>query len=209
MGWGSEGEGEDARVAFLRHPRRLGIFGGTFDPIHLGHLVIAERARSDLALDLLLFVVAGDPPHKQSVVASAQDRLRMVQLATRDNPCFAVSDIEVRRAGHSYTVDTLRELREDRPRADFFFLLGSDSLSDLPAWHVPEDIAALATLAVVPRPGWESGGYEGLGSVVLVNCPQLDISSSAVRAMFRSGHSARYLVPDPVLEYVAERGLYR
>lgn len=194
-------------MAFLRHPRRLGVFGGTFDPVHFGHLIIAERARSDLALDLVLFVVAGDPPHKQSVIAPAQDRVRMVKLATSDNPSFDVSDIELHRTGHSYTVDTLRELREDRSRADFFFLLGSDSLADLPTWRAPEDIASLATLAVVPRPGWEADGERA--DLVLLDAPRLGISSSEVRGMLRSGRSVRYLVPDQVLAYVAERGLYR
>lgn len=194
--------------------RRLGVFGGTFDPPHQGHLVIAERAREELALDAVLFVVASQPPHKgQQVVAPAEDRVGMVERAIADNSGFACSAMELGRPGPSYTVDTLDAIHRDDPRSELFFLLGSDSLRELGTWHRPEELVALATLVVLPRPGiapeLPQARWASAARLVALDVPGLDIASSGLRERLSRGQGVRYLVPDPVLAYIAERGLYR
>ena len=191
--------------------RRLGLFGGTFDPPHFGHLALAEWARESLRLDLVLFVPAGQPPHKRrSDLSAAKDRLAMTRLAVRGQPAFRVSSIETRRTGPSFTVDTLRLLRDRYPGARCFLLIGADSLADLDHWRDPEEIVKLATLAVAIRPGERiprATRAFGRRPVWLDN-PGLEISSSAIRARARSGRSIRYLVPDAVARYIERRGLY-
>ena len=133
--------------------RRIGLFGGTFDPPHLGHLVLAEWARMRLRLDRVVFMPAGTPPHKRGRrLTDAAHRLAMTRLAVRGNPAFVVSAFEARRAGPSFTVDTLRHLRGRQPGARFYLLMGADSLADFPTWHQPGEIARLATLVVAARP---------------------------------------------------------
>ena len=134
--------------------RRIGLFGGTFDPPHLGHLVLAEWARARLRLDRVVFVPAGTPPHKRGRrLTDAALRLVLTQLAVRGNPAFTVSGFEARRAGPSFTVDTLRHFHARQPGARFYLLMGADSLADFPDWHEPAEIARLATLVVAARPG--------------------------------------------------------
>ncbi|MBI2913068.1 MAG: nicotinate-nucleotide adenylyltransferase [Chloroflexi bacterium] len=196
---------------------RLGVLGGTFDPVHLGHLILGETAREQLRLERLLFVVARQPWRKAArAVAPAEHRLAMLRLAAAGNPWFEVSTMELERPGPTYTVDTLEGLRRENRGAELFFLVGSDALLDLPNWRQPERIVELATLALARRPG---GGLErgdlserlpGLTSrVVEIDMPLIDISASAVRERVRKGLSIRYLAPEAVEAYIRELGLYR
>ena len=201
--------------------RRIGILGGTFDPPHLGHLLIAETARVGLGLESVLFVPAGEPWLKSGQrITPAEHRLRMVQLAIADNPDFCVSDCEVRRRGASYTVDTLRELRGAyRPETELYFIVGSDVLDQFHRWKEPDCILELCRLAVIERPGGPANGIGALaerfpdgvasGAVVSVAGPRVDFSASELRRILAAGLSTRYQIPDTVAEYIAEHGLYR
>jgi nicotinate-nucleotide adenylyltransferase len=202
--------------------RRIGIFGGTFDPPHVGHLVLAEWARARLRLDRVVFVPAGMPPHKRGRrLTDAALRLVLTQLAVRGNRAFTVSGLEARRAGPSFTVDTLRQFHARQPGARLYLLMGEDSLADFPNWHEPGEIARLATLVVAARPGpalpARGAGTRGRALVpararariVSLDNPIVAISSSALRARARAGRSLRYLVPDAVAAYVVRHRLYR
>ena len=201
--------------------RRIGILGGTFDPPHLGHLLIAETARIALQLESVLFLPAGEPWLKsgQRVTPSSR-RLRMVQLAVADNPDFCVCDCEVRRSGATYTVDTLRELRAAYPDvAEFYFIVGSDVLGQFHRWKEPEAILSLCRLAVIERPGAPANGVVMLaerfpdaiaaGAVVSVAGPRVDFSASELRRILAAGQSARYQIPDAVADYISRHSLYR
>jgi nicotinate-nucleotide adenylyltransferase len=198
--------------------RRLGILGGTFDPIHHGHLLAAEEACHQLALDRVLFVPAGLPPHKPArPISSADHRVHMVELAITGKPHFALSRVDVDRPGPSYTVDTLELLRAGwGPDPRFFFIEGNDSLSDVASWYQPRRLIELCDLAVVARPGAQIDLPElerrlpGItGRIHWVQIPLLQISSSDLRARVRSGRSISYLVPREVEDYIRRHGLYR
>jgi nicotinate-nucleotide adenylyltransferase len=189
---------------------KLGILGGSFDPIHLGHLRAAENARDALGLDRVLFVPAGQPPHKTgATLAPAGDRFAMVALATAGHPAFVPSDRELVRPGASYTVDTLEELRRERPSDDLVLLVGSDTLAEMSSWREPERIFALCAVAVFERPGSPRGEPPRGARVLEVKGQGLLLSASSVRALLREGKSVRYLVPEPVADFIAKRGLYR
>ncbi|GIV80712.1 MAG: putative nicotinate-nucleotide adenylyltransferase [Anaerolineae bacterium] len=197
---------------------RLGVFGGTFDPPHLGHLILAETAADCLALHRVLFVPAADPPHKHAsaIRASAEHRLAMTALAIADNARFALSRVDMDRPGPHYTVDMLRLLEEQHPGAELFLLLGSDSLRDLPAWSRPAELLTLARLGVMQRPGAvpDLDALERLlpglrERLHWIPAPPLDLASSAIADLIAAGRSVRYLVPDRVLEYITAHGLYR
>jgi nicotinate-nucleotide adenylyltransferase len=195
---------------------RLGVLGGTFDPPHLGHLVLAEAAREQLGLDKLLWVPTGDPWRKSSAVVSpAEHRCAMVRLAVEDNPAFELSTIEVDREGPSYSVDTLTALGKDFPLWEHFFILGLDALRDLPNWRQPERVIELATLAVAPRGGERPDAAEldallpGLSErVTWLVMPRIDISATELRS--RAGHrlSLHYQVLPSVEAYISHHGLY-
>lgn len=198
--------------------RRLGILGGTFDPIHHGHLLAAEEARYQLALDRVLFVPAGSPPHKtKRAITPAHHRLRMVELAIAGKPYFGLSRVDLERPGPHYTVDTLALLRAEwGPEPAFFFIEGNDSLLDVPDWRQPWQLIELCELAVVTRPGAEIDLVElerqvpGLTARIhWVPMPLLQISSSDLRVRVREGRSISYLVPPAVEAYVEAHGLYR
>ena len=201
--------------------QRIGILGGTFDPPHLGHLLIAETARVALSLDAALFLPAGQPWLKSGRrITPAAHRLRMVQLAVADNPHFAVCDREVRRPGPSYTADTLESLRAKMPAdAILYFIVGSDVLPDFHRWNRPERVLDLCRLAVFRRPGGPADGIALLrerfpravaaGAAVPVPGPQVDFSASELRRLLAMGRSTRYRIPEPVAAYIAEHGLYR
>ena len=201
--------------------RRIGILGGTFDPPHLGHLLIAETARVALGLESVVFVPTGEPWLKSGQrITPAAHRLRMVQLAVADNPNFCVSDCEVRRSGATYTVDTLRELRSGYGSdADFYFIVGSDVLDQFHRWKEPDCILDLCRLAVIERPGGPAEGIDTLaerfpdaieaGAVVPVAGPRVDFSASELRRILAAGLSTRYQITDAVAAYIAEHGLYR
>ena len=197
---------------------RLGILGGTFDPIHHGHLVAAEEACHQLALDRVLFVPAGSPPHKPSrPISPAHHRLRMLELAIAGKPYFALSRVDVDRPGPCYTVDTLELLQAQwGSQSTLFFIEGADSLADILTWYRPRRLIELAELAIVGRPGVEIDLAEleqklpGLTARThWVQMPLLEISSSDLRARVCEGRSISYLVPPVVEAYIQEHGLYR
>jgi nicotinate-nucleotide adenylyltransferase len=198
--------------------RRLGILGGTFDPIHHAHLVLAQEVRHQLGLDLVLFMPAGDPPHKPGrPISPAHHRVRMLELAIAGKPYFAISGIDLDRPGPSYTVEALRLLRREwGPTPVFFFVEGADSLAEILNWYHPERLIDLAEIAVVDRPGVQvdlaglEGRLPGLSARLhWVRMPLLEISASDIRARVRDGRPISYLVPPAVEAYIAEHELYQ
>ena len=196
---------------------RLGIMGGTFDPIHNGHLVTAEQAFDDLSLDLVVFMPAGRPAFKlDKSVTSGEERFAMTLLATADNPHFVASRFEVDREGVTYTADTLRLLRELYPdNVEFYFITGADAITEIVSWRDASDIARLAHLVAATRPGydldraWDAIAASGLDfDVTYLSVPALAISSSYLRERVGAGQSLRYLTPDPVTGYLHKHGLY-
>lgn len=191
-------------------PRRVGVFGGSFDPVHVGHLILAEEAVTRLRLDRLLFVPAARPAHKRTrALAPIADRVAMLRLATRGNPRFAVSRIEADLPGVAYTVRTLERLARAE-RASLYFLMGQDSLEEFGTWREPARILSLARLAVLPR---GDGRRPRLAPalrrrVVFLDAPRVGVSSTEIRRRLRSGRSVRYWVPEPVLAYLERHGLY-
>jgi nicotinate-nucleotide adenylyltransferase len=198
--------------------QRLGIYGGTFDPPHLGHLILAETAADNLHLAQVVFVPAGEPPHKtpHEVHAPAAHRLAMVERAITDNPRFALSRVDMDRPGPHYSVDMLHLLREDYPGEEFFFLIGSDSLRDLPTWSRPKELIELASLGVMRRHGIEPDletlerTIPGISRrIAWIDAPTLEIASRVLVERIAAGRSVRYQVPDTVSRYIKEHKLYR
>jgi len=195
---------------------RLGVLGGTFDPVHYLHLILAEGAREQLSLDKVLFVPAGQPWRKADrAITPPEHRVAMLRLACRRNDAFVISTLEIDRGGPSYTIDTLQELHGARPDAKLFFILGEDAFADLPNWKSPELIKRRATLAVAGRaiestaadtPLPPNGPTIGL---VRLASPLLAISASDIRGRVRQGRSIRYLVAPEVERYIIEHGLYK
>jgi nicotinate-nucleotide adenylyltransferase len=197
---------------------RIGILGGTFNPPHLAHLVCAQEAHAQLALDRVVLMPAGIPPHKPLPPADPgpEERLRLCRLAIDGDARFDVSRLELDRPGRSYTVDTLRLLRERDPQDELTFIVGGDMAESLPAWRDPEAVLSLATLAVAERRGAKREAIErvlaplaGADRVVFFDMPRVDVSSSMIRERVAAGRPIRYLVPDAVAEEIAARGLYR
>ena len=191
--------------------RRIGLVGGTFDPPHLGHLVVAECALVELGLDEVRLLVAGEPWMKSAVsnVSDAADRAALVEAAVADAPGLICDAREVGRAGPTYTADTLAELRAEDPDAEYFFVLGEDAAHALPDWERITDAFALATFVVVTRPGNEPPDESLLpGPIVHLEIPQLYVSSTDLRARFARGGATRWLVPPSVDAEVRRRGLY-
>jgi nicotinate-nucleotide adenylyltransferase len=198
---------------------RVGILGGTFNPPHVAHLVCASEAASQLELDRVLLTPVALAPHKDTtdVDPGPEERLALCRLAVQGDERFDVCDVEVRRGGPSYTVDTLRELHARMPEDDLTFILGGDIALGLPSWHEPEAVLALATLAVAERGGAErrdvaarlQESFPGVQPPRFFDMPRLDISSSQIRRRIAQGRSIRYLVPDPVAEHIARGKLYR
>ena len=196
---------------------RLGIMGGTFDPIHHGHLVAAEQAFDDLSLDLVVFMPAGRPAFKQDKgVTSAEDRYAMTLLATADNPHFVVSRFEIDREGVTYTADTLRLLRELYPaNVEFYFITGADAITEIVTWRDAGDIARLAHLVAATRPGYDlDRAWDTIAAsefdfdVTYLSVPALAISSSYLRERVQAGQSLRYLTPNSVTGYLHKHALY-
>ncbi len=199
---------------------RIGLFGGTFDPIHLGHLILAERCREDAGLDEVWFLPSYRPPHKAgAAVTRFEHRCDMVALAIVGQPLFRVEPIEKELPPPSYTAETLAELRRRRPDDSFALILGADSLIDLPHWHEPRRVLEQAEVVVAPRPGVEVWTADRLAAAVglpreavrltAVACPLIEIASRDLRRRVADGRSIRFLVPRPVEEYIREKGLYR
>jgi nicotinate-nucleotide adenylyltransferase len=198
--------------------QRLGIMGGTFDPIHHGHLVTAEEALIQLRLDRVIFIPAGIPVAKtRSDISSAEDRFLMTVLGTASNPDFRVSRIEMDRPGPTYTVDTLEQLTDEMGAdTEFFFIMGADTVSEVLEWKDPERVVALTRFVAATRPGYDFSSLEGSEAselfgdrMTLMEGPGLDVSSTEVRERVRRGQPLRYLVPDLVASYIDKTGLYR
>ena len=195
--------------------RRIGVMGGTFDPIHQGHLVAAEEARWQFDLDQVVFVPTGQPWQKPVGVSPAEDRYRMTELATASNPGFTVSRLEVDHPGPTYTVDTLRRLRAAQPDgARLFFIIGADAMLQILTWKEPDQVLALTELIAATRPGFDldrlvSQVPGAAGRVHRMDIPALAISSSDLRARVARGVPIRYLVPDEVARYIHDHALYR
>ncbi|MHB8376511.1 MAG: nicotinate-nucleotide adenylyltransferase [Dehalococcoidia bacterium] len=191
---------------------RVGVLGGTFDPVHIGHLVLAEQARAALALDSVLFMPAGEPWRKNSrAITPGPQRREMLLLAIAGNDTFGISDLELRREGPTYTADTLDALAAERLDDEFWFVVGADALADLPNWHEPERIVRHATLAVAPRDAEEPLATSVTGVEARIerfSMPRIDVSSTAIRARVAGRRSIRYLVPDAVREYIERNALY-
>ncbi|NIA13358.1 MAG: nicotinate (nicotinamide) nucleotide adenylyltransferase [Nitrospiraceae bacterium] len=189
---------------------RIGLFGGSFDPVHNTHCDIARAALSDAQLDRVFFVVAARPPHKAvGLCASIGERLAMVEAAVRDDPRMEASRVEIDREGPSYTVDTLRQFHRKFPAAELHLIIGMDSLLDLPRWREPEEIAALAKLLVVPRPGLDNAGPPELeGRYRVLPFDQTRLSSTEVRERIASGEAFGELVPPAVERLIKEKGIY-
>lgn len=198
---------------------KLGILGGTFDPPHLGHLLLAETVREALSLARVLFVPAADPPHKQEQAKSAAGhRRRMVELAIADNPRFELCTVDLERPGPHFSVDTVALIRQRYalPADDCIFIIGGDSLADLPVWHRPAELISLCRLAVVHRPGVQPDVNQlatqvpGIsGRLTWVETPLMQIAASDIRARVAAGQSIRYRVPPPVQTYIAQHHLYQ
>ncbi|MSP78966.1 MAG: nicotinate-nucleotide adenylyltransferase [Dehalococcoidia bacterium] len=197
---------------------RLGVFGGTFDPIHLGHLIIAEEARSQMNLEKVLFIPTGHPylrPAQPS--ASGRDRLAMVRLAIQDNPAFEASSVEIDRQGPTYSVDTLEALQKlYGAGTESFFIVGQDAFLEIPAWKSPDRLVSMCTIAVVRRPGMASLQRDGewsLGSakanVTVIDAPLIGISGTEIRRRVAHDISVRYWVPPAVENYMRTHTLYR
>ena len=198
---------------------KVGIMGGTFDPIHIAHLIIAEEARTRLALDRVIFIPAGEPWMKPGhIVSAAGQRVEMVKLAISSNPAFSLSLSEIERPGPTYTVDTLEQLLGELGYdTQLFLLLGWDSVAELPAWKAPYRVSKMATVVAFPRPGFTKPEIAALEKVmpgiaermVSLDEPYLEISSTGIRKRIADGGSVRYLVPDAVGQYISEYRLYK
>lgn len=199
---------------------RVGVFGGTFDPVHLGHLILAERCREQGRLEEVWFVPAARPPHKHAgELTRFEQRVEMLALALAGNPAFRIEELEKERPGPSYTVDTLTQLRQRRPAAELWLIVGGDTLVDLPHWHDPAGVLTQAGLLVVPRPGHDllsaADLCQRLGlpaqslRMEIVPTPLIDVSSRELRQRAGAGLSLRYVVPRAVECYIQDRKLYR
>ena len=194
---------------------KLGIVGGTFDPVHVGHIAMAEAAAACAGLDRVLLIPSNVPPHRSAAMASAADRLEMTRLAAAGHPRLEISDIELRRPGPSYTVDTLRQLRTERPEDELCLVLGWDAARDIRAWRSPDELVQLATLVIVARPGYShpssfelaAAGIDA-GRVMICDAPTPDVEATDVRRLIEEGGSLHGVL-DPAVElYIRDRGLY-
>ncbi|MFO0917359.1 MAG: nicotinate-nucleotide adenylyltransferase [Planctomycetaceae bacterium] len=197
--------------------KRIGIYGGTFDPIHIGHLVLAEQCREQCRLDEVWFVPAGAPPHKTAAeISPGRQRMEMLELATAGHERFRIKTLELDRPGLSFTVETLQTIRDQESQAELFLLLGADSLRDLPGWREPERILQLARVVAVNRGGATLDltaviqvlGEQSRERVIPAVMPGIEIASREIRERVRAGKTIRYLVPRAVEVYIAQQGLY-
>ena len=201
-------------------PMKIGIMGGTFDPIHYGHLVTAEAAREEFRLDKVVFVPSGNPPHKKSKpISRGVDRVNMTVLAIANNPCFEVSDIELVRDGYTYTVDTLKEfIKTYGEKTQFFFITGADAVMEILTWKDVSTILKLCRIVSAYRPGSDIEKFKSMveelervykSNIHLIEVPALAISSTEIRRRVKMGITIKYLLPEKVEKYILEKGLYR
>ncbi|MCM8813443.1 MAG: nicotinate-nucleotide adenylyltransferase [Candidatus Omnitrophica bacterium] len=195
-------------MARLERKRAVGILGGTFDPVHLGHLMLAESARVEFRLDHVLFVPAYAPPHKHRPDITAADiRCRMLELAVAGNRAFSVCRLELERKTVAYSVETVRQLTQRYPRVVFYFIVGSDAVPDLGTWKRFDELRAICRFVIACRPQFASEGFPA-GALPLRG-GMLDISSSEIRENIRNGRAVRYHVPEPVYRFLCRHRLYR
>jgi nicotinate-nucleotide adenylyltransferase len=185
--------------------RKIGLFGGTFDPIHIGHLIIAEEVRRKLSLSEVWFIPSYVPPHKRDAVITPEHRLKMVELAIQSNKHFKVIDIELKRKGKSYTLDTMKQLKEDYPDEEFYFIIGADMVEYLPNWYKIDELIRLVQFVGVKRSGYK---LESAYPVKEVEVPLIEISSTELRKRLGKGESTYYWIPEEVRQYIREMGLY-
>lgn len=204
-------------AGLMESGRKIAIFGGTFDPIHLGHLLIAQQAYNSFSLSEVIFMPAGIPPHKSNLqITPPEFRLEMVKRAISDNPVFSYSDYELNKSGHSYTAETLRHYQELAIADKIYFIIGADSLLEIFTWHEPEYLLNNGFFIVARRPGYNLKGvlqrkeyWPYRDHIFIMDCIEIDISSTEIRKMVREGKSVKYQTRDEVIKYISEKGLYR
>lgn len=185
--------------------KHIGILGGTFDPPHLGHLVIAEEVRVSMDLDEIWFIPTYTPPHKGEAKTTAADRLSMLYKATNENPNFKVNTMEIDRSGKSYTYDTITILKEKHPNKQFYFIIGADMVEYLPNWYKVDELVKIVNFIGVKRSGYQLNTHYPIKQV---DIPMIDLSSTMLRKRLQSRKTVRYLVPDSVITYIEENHLY-
>ncbi|WP_102026959.1 nicotinate-nucleotide adenylyltransferase [Salirhabdus sp. Marseille-P4669] len=185
--------------------KKIGLFGGTFDPIHVGHLLMAEEVYERLNLDEIWFIPSYVPPHKTGTTTSPDDRMRMLQLATEDNDHFRIEDMELKRKGTSFTFDTIEQLKQSHPDKQFLFIIGADMVEYLPKWYKIEELIHNITFVGVKRVGYE---VKSKYPIIEVEVPMIEISSTILRNRLKHGGTTRYWLPKKVREYIRENGLY-
>lgn len=185
--------------------KKIGILGGTFDPPHLGHLIIAEEVRISLGLEEIWFIPSNEPPHKAKATINANNRITMLELATKSNPLFKVKPIELERKGKSYTIDTMKLLVKKHPDTEFYFIIGADMVEYLPHWHKIDELVHLVTFVGVMRPGYQ---LKSSYPIITVNIPAINISSTMLRERLQNKQSVRYLIPANVYTYIKEKEIY-
>ena len=190
---------------------KIGIFGGTFNPVHIGHLITAESVRELYSLDRVVFIPAKMPVHKELEDSiAAEDRFQMVKLAVEDNPCFDVSSVEINRASPSYTILTLHELKEEFPDSELFLIIGADSYNSIHTWKDYREILDTVTLIVMKRNRDEiRNEYADRGEILIADNPEIEISSTDIRRRIRNNMTVKYILPQKVIEYINSRGLYK
>lgn len=187
--------------------KRVGILGGTFNPPHIGHLIIADQVCHQLGLEKVYFMPSANPPHQDEKKAiDANHRLRMVELAIEDNANFAIEKAEIERGGKSYTYDTLVKLKEDHPDTEYYFIIGGDMVEYLPKWHRIDELAQLVEFVGVNRPGYPIASPY---SIIWVDVPSIDVSSTSLRKNLKNNCSVNYLIPEKTLSYIRDEGLYQ
>lgn len=185
--------------------KRIGILGGTFDPPHLGHLIIAEETRLALDLEEIWFIPTNVPPHKSEARTSSHDRLTMLKIAINTNHAFKIHDVEIQRTGKSYTYDTMKILRQNHPKTDFYFIIGGDMVEYLPHWHQIDELQKIVKFVGIKR------SNEPLSTrypIIEVHVPTIDISATFIRNRLQKNKTVRYFTPPSVYDYIKEAGLY-
>jgi len=188
--------------------KKIGIFGGTFDPVHYGHLLIAEKAREEFNLEFVIFIPCGIPPHKKKVFASASERKNMIEIAIKDNSFFKVSDVEILKNKVSYTYETVLYMKKIYPDFGIFSIIGEDSLYDIPNWYKAKELVKEITFLVASRSEKTKFDIKFPVNYKIIHSPYLDISSTYIRSCIFENKSVKYLLPDEVIDYIKKKGLY-
>lgn len=202
----------------MNNKKKIGLMGGTFNPIHIGHLVIAEEIRNSLNLDKVIFIPTGNPPHKDNKgLISAKHRYIMTLLATSSNPCFDVSDIEVKKSSTSYSVDTIKEFKKKYPNSELYFITGADAILEIETWKNTKELLGLCKFIAATRPGYKikelKKGIKKLENkynqkISYVSVAPLDISSTYIRKRIKAKKTVKYILPDAIIQYIKKNNLY-